>query len=363
MPEEVCDGSTRLWRALSRLSKQGGSHGDGQEVLASVKRGKPPVDCAVIGTWKLRSYVRERLSDGQRHNQFGEAPDGYIGYAPDGRMYAIFTRNDRVAPRDIVPTDEEGVQLLGTMVAYAGTFSLGENVVVHHIDTSWNQAWTGTDQIRHLCWTGDVLTITTAPYKSYLDGLDGTVHPGLEQGAMMTSVFARGEQTSDLFALDGKHVLVTGGSSGLGRHFAAFLAKRGAEVTVAARRAEALAKTVDDIGAAKGQAQSVVMDVTAAASIESALDAAETRFGPIEIRRQQCRRDRNDARLLISESSDWDKVLDTNLKGVWLVAQAAGRRMAAHKRKAPSSISPRSSAYGLRARSHPMRSRRLASCK
>ena len=48
----------------------------------------------------LRSYVRERLSDGQRHNQFGEAPVGYIGYAPEGRMYAIFTRDDRVAPRD-----------------------------------------------------------------------------------------------------------------------------------------------------------------------------------------------------------------------------------------------------------------------
>ena len=78
-----------------------------EEVLASVKRGKPPVDCAVIGTWQLRSYVRERLSDGQRHNQFGEAPVGYIGYAPDGRMYAIFTRHDRVAPQDVVPTDEE----------------------------------------------------------------------------------------------------------------------------------------------------------------------------------------------------------------------------------------------------------------
>src|SRR6201997_5332723 len=75
--------------------------------------------------------------------------EGYIGYSPDGRMYAIFTRNDRVTPRDVVPTDEEGVELIGTMVAYAGTFSLGDNVVVHHIDTSWNQAWTGTDQVRY----------------------------------------------------------------------------------------------------------------------------------------------------------------------------------------------------------------------
>ena len=97
-----------------------------KEILASVKPGKPPADCPVIGTWQLCSYVRERLSDGHRHNQFGEAPVGYIGYAPDGRMYAIFTRDDRVVPRDVVPTDEEGVELLGTMVAYAGTFSLGE---------------------------------------------------------------------------------------------------------------------------------------------------------------------------------------------------------------------------------------------
>ena len=88
---------------------------------------------------------------------------------------------------------------------------------------------------------------------------------------------------SDLFGVQGAHVLVTGGSSGLGRFFATLLAARGARVTVGARRAEALAKTVDDISGAEGQAQSVVMDVTAAASIESALDAAEARFGPVQI--------------------------------------------------------------------------------
>lgn len=76
---------------------------------------------------------------------------------------------------------------------------------------------------------------------------------------------------NELFSLEEKHVLVTGGSSGLGRHFAAFLAKRGARVTVAARRAEALAKTVGEIEAGRGRAQSVVMDVTASSSIEAGL--------------------------------------------------------------------------------------------
>lgn len=127
----------------------------------------------VLGTWKLRSYQREEIATGRRHNQFGDAPDGYLGYAPDGRMYAIFTRQDRITPRDVVPTDEEGVQLLGSMVAYAGTYTLGDKQVIHHIDISWNQGWTGTDQVRFFELDGNTLTITTAPYRSYADGKEG----------------------------------------------------------------------------------------------------------------------------------------------------------------------------------------------
>ena len=52
----------------------------------------------VLGTWKLRSYEREEIATGRRHNQFGAQPDGYLGYAPDGRMYAIFARHDRITP-------------------------------------------------------------------------------------------------------------------------------------------------------------------------------------------------------------------------------------------------------------------------
>jgi NAD(P)-dependent dehydrogenase (short-subunit alcohol dehydrogenase family) len=136
---------------------------------------------------------------------------------------------------------------------------------------------------------------------------------------------------NDLFGIQGLHVLVTGGSSGLGRFFATFLAARGARVTVGARRAEALTKTVDDIAAAKGQAQSVVMDVTVGASIASALDnAGVTATRPA----------------LQQDESDWDKVIDTNLKGVWLVAQTAGRRMVAYKVKG--SIVNVASILGLR---------------
>jgi Lipocalin-like domain len=128
---------------------------------------------AVLGTWKLVSYVRVVLGSNERFNQFGENPAGYLGYSADGRMYAIFVRQDRITPGDVVPTDEEGVKLLGTMVAYAGTFTLDAEKVVHHIDVSWNQAWTGTDQVRYYQLNGDMLTITTAPYRSYQDGRQG----------------------------------------------------------------------------------------------------------------------------------------------------------------------------------------------
>ena len=55
----------------------------------------------------------------------------------------------------------------------SASFTLEPGKVTHHIDISWNQAWTGTDQVRFYKLDGDTLTITTAPYKSYLDGREG----------------------------------------------------------------------------------------------------------------------------------------------------------------------------------------------
>ena len=116
-------------------------------------------------------------------------------------------------------------------------------------------------------------------------------------------------------------------------------------MTIAARRAEALAATVDDISAANGQAQSVVMDVTVAASIETALEASEARFGQVHtvINNAGVTTTRP---ALQQDEADWDKVIDTNLKGVWLVAQAAGRRMVANEVKG--SIVNVASILGLR---------------
>jgi NAD(P)-dependent dehydrogenase (short-subunit alcohol dehydrogenase family) len=134
---------------------------------------------------------------------------------------------------------------------------------------------------------------------------------------------------ADLFALQARHALVTGASSGLGRHFAGVLAAAGAKVTVAARRESALEQTVAVIRGTGAQAQSVRMDVTSASSVEQAFAEAEAQFGPVRILI-------NNAGVTVARpalemtENDWTSVIDTNLKGAWVVAQHAGRRMIHH---------------------------------
>jgi NAD(P)-dependent dehydrogenase (short-subunit alcohol dehydrogenase family) len=134
---------------------------------------------------------------------------------------------------------------------------------------------------------------------------------------------------ADLFGLNGRHALVTGASSGLGRHFAGVLAAAGARVTVAARREAALEETVASIHASGGQADAVRMDVTDAGSIEQAFAAAEAQFGPVAILINNAGVTMTRAALDVAEQ-DWTSVIDTNLKGAWLAAQHAARRMIHH---------------------------------
>jgi NAD(P)-dependent dehydrogenase (short-subunit alcohol dehydrogenase family) len=132
-----------------------------------------------------------------------------------------------------------------------------------------------------------------------------------------------------IFDLEGKHVLVTGASSGLGRHFAGTLAAAGAKTSLAARRESALAQTLDHLRGSGGEGHSVVMDVTDAASIERALDTAEGRFGPVQVLINNAGVTVTRAALELEEK-DWDQVVDTNLKGLWLAAQSTAKRMVRH---------------------------------
>jgi NAD(P)-dependent dehydrogenase (short-subunit alcohol dehydrogenase family) len=130
------------------------------------------------------------------------------------------------------------------------------------------------------------------------------------------------------FDLTGRHALVTGASSGLGRHFAGVLAAAGAKVTVGARRQEALAAAVATIREAGGAAQAVRMDVTDAANVEAAFAEAGAAFGPPTILINNAGVTSTGAALDMNEA-DWSSVIDTNLRGCWVVAQQAARGMIA----------------------------------
>jgi 3-oxoacyl-[acyl-carrier protein] reductase len=129
-------------------------------------------------------------------------------------------------------------------------------------------------------------------------------------------------------ALVGKVALVTGASSGLGERFARLLAAHGAAVGVAARRRDRLAALVGELAGAGSRAVSVALDVTEPSSIANGVMAVEDALGSIDILVNNAGVSREVWITDVSEA-DYDAVMDTNLKGAFLVAQAVGRRMIA----------------------------------
>jgi NAD(P)-dependent dehydrogenase (short-subunit alcohol dehydrogenase family) len=130
---------------------------------------------------------------------------------------------------------------------------------------------------------------------------------------------------SDLFSLAGRVALVTGASGGLGRHFARVLHAAGASVALAARRPDAVAGDAVALG---DRAMAVALDVTDAGSIAAALDAVQARFGACDLLV-------NNAGIAATKpfldhtADDWDRVMDVDLRGAFVTAQEAARRMVA----------------------------------
>jgi len=127
--------------------------------------------------------------------------------------------------------------------------------------------------------------------------------------------------------LNGQTALVTGASSGLGRHFARLLAKHGARVAIGARRMDKLVSLAEEIRAEGGEALLVELDVTDEASVDRAVGQVADAMVGIDILI-------NNAGIVIAKPAlelsvtDWDMTVATNLRGAFLVAQAAAKRMA-----------------------------------
>ena len=129
-------------------------------------------------------------------------------------------------------------------------------------------------------------------------------------------------------SMESRVVLVSGASSGLGAHFARVLAAAGASVVLVARRTDKLETIVAEIQASGGRAVGVRMDVTDPVSVGQAYEEGERAFGPID--GVIANAGMNSEGLALELGADeFDAVMATNVKGVFLTVQEAARRMIA----------------------------------
>ena len=131
--------------------------------------------------------------------------------------------------------------------------------------------------------------------------------------------------------LDGHTALVTGANGVLGSHFAELLAKAGARVAIAARRAESLRELERRNATANSRVHTLSLGVTKRESVVAAFESAAAALGPVTVVV-------NNAGIAVTKplleqtEDDWNQVIDVNLNGAWRVAQEAARHMVKHQR-------------------------------
>lgn len=118
------------------------------------------------------------------------------------------------------------------------------------------------------------------------------------------------------------HVLITGGASGIGKAIARKLVAEGAHVTLAARNAGRLAEAAQELAAlGKGKVATTTCDVRDAVAVKSAVAEARKAFGPIDVLINNSGLGVT-SRIVDCTDEEWDLVLDTNLKGTFLMTRA-----------------------------------------
>ena len=127
------------------------------------------------------------------------------------------------------------------------------------------------------------------------------------------------------FSLKGQRALITGASSGLGLHFAGTLARAGAQVVLAARRLDRLDGAVHTLREQGHQASAALLDVCDTNSVHALMErlVATHELPDVVV---HCAGVAVSKPLLEQTEQDWDQVLDTNLKGAWLLGQAWAQR-------------------------------------
>lgn len=119
----------------------------------------------IVGTWKILTFTAIYVDTNRETNILGDHPTGFLVYTSGGHVVVWLAGGDRNIPGAPTFTDAEGTELFKTIIAaYAGTYSVEGDKVIHHIESAWIPAWNGTDQARFIERNGNRLKITTPLY-------------------------------------------------------------------------------------------------------------------------------------------------------------------------------------------------------
>ena len=131
---------------------------------------------------------------------------------------------------------------------------------------------------------------------------------------------------NDLFRLDGKVAVITGGSRGIGRSIAEEFARRGAKVVISARKPEELEETAKAIREEGGEATAIAAHAAKDEAIEALVDQSLEKYGQIDILVNNAATNVAFAQLSDLETAAWDKTIETNLRGPFVLSKVVVNR-------------------------------------
>ena len=129
------------------------------------------------------------------------------------------------------------------------------------------------------------------------------------------------------FSLEGRIALVTGGSRGIGRSIALAFARQGADVALCSRKLPGLEEVAGEVEALGRRAFAVTAHTGRPEEIENAVEQTEKELGPIDILVNNAATNPTFGPVVYSTVEIWDKIMEVNLRGYYLMALAAGKRM------------------------------------
>ena len=126
----------------------------------------------IVGTWNLVSITTETTESGEVTQPYGEHPHGHLAYTPGGHMMVTLTAEGRmqIGANRFAGSVEDQAEAYKTMSAYAGTYTLTDSGVIHHVEVASIESWVGSDQVRFTKLEDDTPIIKSLPLFSPPDG-------------------------------------------------------------------------------------------------------------------------------------------------------------------------------------------------